>query len=187
MKISVYLAGNVKKFGHNIEDSSWRKGFKEKLKVDGAEVKFLDPELRPHSIQDNYSIFAQDVFLVANCDFVVVYAKEKTGIGAGVEMLVAKMKGVPVISVVPEKSYYRAPDRNAIKNFPEEQINKWMHPFISCLSDVVVENIDEAAKWIREHLDKRKKIKNHEVVDEAIEYYKRMHYENDERAKEAFE
>ena len=188
-KISIYLAGNVRKINTKDEDDSWREEFKRDLKekLDGIDVKFLDPTMRLEHIKDSYSIFAQDVFFVANCDFVLVEGKNKVGIGVGVEMLTAKMHGIPVISIVPKGSYYRSMDQYSAKRLSVELKKNWVHPFMLNLSDIIVEDLGEAAKWIKEHGKEKKKIKNHSVINEAIEYYKKTHYHNDEQAKDAFE
>jgi len=185
--VSIYLAGNVSNIKGN-EDDSWREEFKVKLKerLDGIDARFLDPTVRLEHIKDSYTVFAQDVFFASNCDFVIVEAKNKVGIGVGVEMVAAKMHGVPVISVVPKESYYRSIDRYSEKNLSAELKSNWIHPFVQSLSDVIVENLDEAAKWIKEHINEKKKIKDHSVINEAIDYYKRYHYDNDEQAKEVF-
>ena len=170
------------------EDGSWRKEFMEKLRdcLKDIDLKLIDPSIRTESIEESYSIFAQDCFFVANCDFVVVQGKDKQGIGTGIEMLTAKMHGVPVIAVVPKKSYYRLPDKEAMKYFTKEKMDNWIHPFMSSLSDVIVEDLDTAAAWIKEHLNEKKQIKDVSVINEAIEYYKKHHYEKDEQAKDAF-
>ena len=190
MKVAIYLAGNVNK--HNSkenEDDSWRGEFKETLneKLKDINIRFLDPTIRRDDTKDHYSIFAQDCFFVANCDFVVVQGKDKQGIGTGIEMLTAKMHGVPVIAVVPKKSYYRLIDPYSMKKLTQEEIANWIHPFMSSLSDVIVENLDEAANWIKEHLNEKKQIKDHSIINEAIDYYKKHHYDKDEQAKDAFE
>jgi hypothetical protein len=188
MKVSIYLAGNVSKINSE-EDDSWREAFKKELKekLDGVDVKFLDPTVRLGHLKDSYSVFAQDIFFTANSDFVIVEAMNKVGIGVGVEMVAAKMHGVPVISVVPKNSYYRSIDQYSVKHLSEEIKNNWLHPFLSSLSDVIVEDLDQAAVWIKEHLNEKKKIKDHSVIEEAIKYYKEHHYHNDDQAKEAFE
>ena len=188
MRVSIYLAGNIEKINHKIENSTWREGFKEKLResLTGVDLKFLDPSVRRDDTKHTYSIFAQDVFFVANCSFVVVYGSKKQGIGTGIEMLTAKMHGVPVISVVPKNSYYRCPDKASMERLSEKDVENWVHPFMLNLSDVIVENLDQAAEWIKEHLNEKKKIKDHSVINKAIEYYKKNHYDKDEQAKEAF-
>jgi hypothetical protein len=187
-KISIYLAGNVRKTKGE-EDDSWRNKFKEKLteRLKDIDVRFIDPTNRPDSIKDSYSIFARDVYLTSTCDFILVEASNKTGIGVGVEMFIAKTNGIPVVSVVPKGSYYRSTDHRLSEVLSKEQIDNWIHPFILGLSDVIVENLDEATKWIKEHLNEKKKIKDISVIKEAIEYYKKTHYDKDGHARNAFE
>lgn len=188
-RISIYLAGNVRKNNDENGDDSWRNEFKEKLrgKLKGVDIRFLDPTISPPVIKDSYSVFARDLYLVANCDFIVVEGRDKQGIGAGIEMLTAKMHGVPVLVVVSKKSYYRSIPNYFIGRLSQKQIDNWIHPFMFSLSDAIVENPEEAAKWIKEHLNEKKKIKDISVINKAIEYYKKTHYEKDDQAKDAFE
>ncbi|MBW3012331.1 hypothetical protein KY311_04040 [Candidatus Woesearchaeota archaeon] len=186
-KISIYLAGNVAKVTGN-EDDSWRDNFKEKLgeRLGDINTIFLDPTQRPETVTDSYSIFCQDIFFCANCDFVVVEAMSKVGVGVGVEMLTAKMHGVPVVSIVPKNSYYRSTDKYSAKVLKDEMRENWLHPFMESLSDAVVEDLDSAANWIKEHLSEKKEIKDHSIINQAIDYYRKNHYDKDDQAKDAF-
>lgn len=188
-KISIYLAGNVRKYNSIKEDDNWREAFKEKLKdrLKNVDIRFLDPTVVPEGIKDSYSVFSKDIFFVANCDFVVVEASNKTGIGTGIEMLTAKMHGVPVIAVVPKDSYYRKTAIYFMNRLTAEELEKWIHPFLGTLSDLIVEDLEGAAEWITEHLNKKKEIKNISIINDAIEYYKENIYDKDEQAKKAFE
>lgn len=190
MRISIYLAGNVRKHkSKEHEDDKWREIFKKKLKakLKDIDIRFLDPTIVPDGIKDSYSLFTKDVFFVANCNFVVVEASSKTGIGTGIEMLTAKMHGVPVISVIPKNSYYRKTAKSFMKRLSEKELESWIHPFMLTLSDFIAQDLDEAARWISEHLNERKKIKDSSVINEAIAYYRKHHYHKDQQAKNAFE
>jgi hypothetical protein len=182
------MAGNVRKVSKEPEDDSWRNEFKKKLKekLKNIDISFVDPTNRPDIIKDSYAIFTRDMYLTSNCNLIVVEASSKTGIGVGVEMLIAKMNSIPVVSVVPKNSYYRAMDKHLKGKLSKEQRDRWIHPFMLSLSDAVVENLDEAAKWISEHLKEKKKIKDISIINDAIKYYRKNYYDKDEQAKSAF-
>lgn len=95
-------------------------------------------------------------------------------------MVIAKMHGVPVISVVPKESYYW---KTNIKYFGHA-IDEFIHPFVHSLSDAMVESVEEAAEWIKAHLEKPKKIKDSGMIDNAIKYYKEHQLHKDEPMRE---
>lgn len=179
-RVSIYLAGNVRTENH--EDVHWRKEFIDILKreLPDIELIFLDPTHRGDEISDCLGTFGRDAFCVSSCDFVIVDARERQGIGTGAEMVIAKMHKVPVIAVVPKETYYR---KSRI-GYYGRVIDDFIHPFVHSLSDAIVETVEEAAYWIKEYLENPKKIKDSSVIENAIKYYKEHQLHKDEPMKD---
>ncbi len=175
-RISIYLAGNVRTDNH--EDVFWRDEFKEVLEkeLEGVEVIFFDPTHRSDDVSDCLGTFGRDALCVSSCNFVIVDARERQGIGTGAEMVIAKLHGVPVISVVPKETYYR----KASVKYYDRIIDDFIHPFVHSLSDTMVETVEEAAHWIKEHLESPKRIKDSSLIENAIKYYKEHQMHKDE-------
>ena len=111
--------------------------------------------------------FGQDCLQVTISNFLVIDLREKRGLGVGAEMMLAKEKGIPVISVCPTGSHYK---RSMIFHNGMED-SKWVHPFVDSLSDVVVEDFSQAGKWIQAFIQNPTKIKSGGIVEEAIKDY----------------
>ncbi|EFK96036.1 hypothetical protein LDC_1940 [sediment metagenome] len=172
-KAAFYLSGSIKKGKADDGKLCWGDAEKETIRkgLEGFEVVFLDPQVGGRHLEDPVTAFGHDMALVASADFVLVDARERRGLGVGTEMLAAKLRSIPVVSIVPRDSHYH---RGRL-NYLGVEVNDYMHPFIFSLSDAVAENLAEAINWVKAHLSSPGPVKGIEVVEEAIKRYKEKH------------
>jgi hypothetical protein len=170
--IKIYLCGSIKK-GEKDNSKSFYWGSDEEAEI----LKSFGPEweialVNPATIElkrvDSFANFGGDMHLVKNSDIVFVDARDKKGIGIGAEMFAAKYFLKPVICLLPKGSHYR---RDFIENLCGENVQNWVHPFITGLSDFVAETIPEAVGWMKRLHKEPSQIKGMEVVEEAINYF----------------
>ena len=165
MTVRIYLCGGIRK-DENDRKVIWSQEDKETIRGIMGDVEFLDPQRNPER-HDPFAAFGCDLNDIKHADIIMIDCRQKRGIGIGAEMVIAKMMGKPVVAVAPRNSHYR---RDVLNHFGKE-ISNWQHPFMTGLSDRVADTVKEAAEWIREFVDSPGKIKNGDVVEEAIRYY----------------
>ncbi len=177
-KITIYPAGGVQKGAKDNGKVSWTEEDMElfRKKLSPHKVHFIDPRYRNDVVKDSLAVFGRDLMAVKVSDFVVVDARQRRGIGVGQEMLFAKMNSVPVITVAPKNSHY-------VRDFVHylgQDIRNYVHPFVSCTSDVIVENFEQAAEWIKSFLENPKEIKDISITEKAIDAYMKKYMDKDE-------
>ena len=181
--VKVYLAGGIQKGKDDPERISWMDEdmalFKEKLAPHN--VMFIDPRYRNDNLKDKMCVFGRDLMAVRISDFVVVDAREKRGIGVGQEMMFAKMHRIPVVSVAPRNTYYV---RDKLEYLGLE-VENFVHPFLFATSDAVVDNFEEAAKWVKDFLESPKEVKDMSVIKNAMDSYVKKYLDDDEPLKKA--
>lgn len=168
--IKIYLAGKVAKGDEigNVED--WRKRYADSLKEESEEeLFFLDPEDANLDESDSMEIVGHDCSQIKDCDLVIVNAEKKLGVGTAQEMIVAKYFNKYVVSLIPEDSHYCRKNLNMYGNI----IEKWIHPFMNMLSDMIVSDLAQLQKAFPQIIKtiRSGKIKNISIIDEACEYY----------------
>lgn len=168
--IKIYLAGKVAKGDEIGRIEDWRARYKKEL--DGCtkeKLFFMDPDDPDLDESDSMEIVGHDCNLIRNCDLIIVNAETKLGVGTAQEMIVAKHFKKCVVSVIPENSHYCRKNLNMYGNI----IEKWIHPFMNIMSDVVVESLGE----LGDDFDTTVKrihngdIKDITVIDMACDYY----------------
>ncbi|HSW87359.1 MAG TPA: hypothetical protein VLG49_07685 [Rhabdochlamydiaceae bacterium] len=182
-KIAIYFAGSIKKAHESSDDSFWTPEDLSVLKenLNGCEIVFLNPALRTDDLSDPRSAFGRDMIQVFSSNVVFVDARDRRGLGVGAEMMWAKINRIPVIVWAPRNSHYRK-DQTTVLDVP---VQNFIHPFVESLSDKIVENLEEGAKWIREFIvDHSIEIKGIEAVSGAMQYYKESQMQHDEPMKE---
>ncbi len=182
-KITIYMAGGIKKGEKDNEKSSWAEGDMDvfRKKLEPLKVHFIDPRYRNDYLGDSLSVFGRDLMAVRISDFVVVDARNKRGIGVGQEMLFAKMNKVPVIAVAPKNSHYV---RGKLE-YLGQKVENYIHPFLFCTSDAIVENFEQAAAWIKNFLEKPVEIKDISITEKAIDEYMKKYMHKDDPVNEA--
>ncbi len=147
MIVSVYCSGSIMKGVHDDRKLCWTDVEKEQVK-EGArplEVVFLNPD---DPITDPTNVlgqFGRDMYQVMTASAVVVDARERRGLGIGVEMAAAATLRTPVIVVAPRNSKYRQ-DRLEYRG---ARVDDYVHPHVAALALVVVEDFTSAGEALR--------------------------------------
>lgn len=184
-KISLYIAGSVKKDVDDANNIFASDDIKQQLvkSIDNFEVIIFDPnESKIFGDSESFR-FGQDCLQVISSNFLVVDLREKRGLGVGAEMMLAKEKGIPIISVCPSGSHYR----RSIVFHTGAKNEKWIHPFVESLSDVIVECFNEAGEWIKNYIANPTKIKSGEIIEQSIKDYMDNLLEKDPDFKKKYE
>lgn len=176
MKVSVYLAGKIKKKHENPNEAYWSDEDIAILKDnDDFEIDILNPAKRSDDLSDQKSVFGRDMLQVFSSDIVLVDARDRRGLGVGAEMLWAKTNAIPVITLAPINTHYNLESTSllgvAVKN--------WCHPFVENLSDVVVGTIEEIKDWIKKIVNNEIEIKDKTSIFDAMRHYKKTNFEKD--------
>jgi hypothetical protein len=137
--LRVYLCGSIKKGNDDKRSSFWSEEDVSELAraTHPRQLIVLNPGDRQDDLSDVRATFGRDLLQVFTADAIIVDAREKRGVGVGAEMLFARTHRIPVVTVAPRNSHYHRTDVTLMGQFVED----WLHPFISELSDVVVENV----------------------------------------------
>jgi hypothetical protein len=173
MALKICLLGSIPKGDDTRKGwTDWKKRYVEQLSQIG-DVEFVDGDAWKDETKP-VLVFGHDANLIKTSDVIIINAENKLGAGTSQEMVIAKYFSKPVITILPKNTHHR---RSNIV-FNGTTIADWIHPFLFHTSDLIVENIGEANRWIKEYqLDfKNKKIKNIAIIDEAIDAY--LDYEN---------
>ncbi|MCI5168649.1 MAG: hypothetical protein D3903_21775 [Candidatus Electrothrix sp. GM3_4] len=143
------------------------------------EPVFLNPGIRgkKDDVADGLSTFGHDLFQVYCSDVVLVDARDRRGIGIGIEMALAKNYNLPILALTERNTYYHK-DR---LEYLGQVVEPFIHPFIESLSDSVVFTTDEAASWIKDFLDKKitKPIINKNIFTDGMKHYLYNNLKND--------
>lgn len=181
-KISIYLAGSIKKGHEKADESYWTEEDMHFLKERLAEfeVSFLNPAFRSDNLSDQRSVFGRDMTQVFCSDVVFVDARDRRGLGVGAEMMWAKVQKIPLLTLAPIDSHYNKSKTTLL----DIEVKDWVHPFVESLSDAIVENLEEGANWIRKFIeDSALKVKDIEYVHSSMQYYRDSQLLQDEPMK----
>lgn len=129
-------------------------------------IDFLNPDDPITAIPNSEVVFGRDLFQIRTADFIVVDARERRGIGIGIEIMASRIFGTPLIAVVPRNTYYRM-------NRTEGQgsmVENYVHPHLAVLADIIVDSFDAAGRWISKHSSTTIP-KPIEILEQAIECY----------------
>jgi len=180
-KLKVYIAGKVSPnsvFGRH----DWRDEFCAKLaELSGFGFVNLDPT-KSHdefALDENNTmlIFGRDCFMIKSADLVIVNLTDDISVGGSQEMLIAKYYHKPLIGIAPKGGKFFKEEKEILGKI----YKNWVHPFVSIPCDIVVEDINGAADFIKNFFSKPdNSVKGIEVLDESLEYYKDHHHENDQ-------
>jgi len=101
-------------------------------------------------------------------DAVVVDARQRRGIGIGIEMLAAHLLDAHLVAVVPPDSHYR---RKGLE-FRGGHVRDYVHPHLASLCDAVVDSFEEAGRWLAERARHAPQQTDREVIESAISAYR---------------
>jgi|ERR1700728_2494257 len=168
--ISVYCSGGIRKGPTDRSKLTW--GDEERIaladQVLPVEVVFLNPDDRTDDLSDAFTVFGRDHFQVQVADLCVVDARQRRGIGVGIEMLSAKQFGKAIVSIAPPNSHYRREQLSYLGGHVED----YVHAHLFGLSDAIVDDFAQAGAWITSYLRGDVSIKGGSVVSDAIEAYR---------------
>jgi hypothetical protein len=181
-KISIYLAGSIKKGHEKANESFWTDEDMLFLKnnLPEYEISFLNPAFRSDNLSDQRSVFGRDMTQVFCSDVVFVDARDRRGLGVGAEMMWAKFHQIPIVTLSPKDSHYNKSKTSLLGVAVED----WVHPFVESLSDAIVGNLEEGANWIRKFVsDSTSKAKGVEYIRSTMQYYRDSQLDRDEPMK----
>lgn len=181
-KISIYLAGSIKKEHEKADESFWTDADMLSLRktLPEFEVSFLNPAFRSDDLSDQRSVFGRDMTQVFCSDVVFVDARDRRGLGVGAEMMWAKFHKIPIVTLAPLDSHYNKTKTTLL----DVNVENWVHPFVESLSDAIVENLADGAIWVRKFVSaSAPKVKDVEWIRSAMEHYRDSQLPYDEPMK----
>jgi len=179
-KIKVYIAGKISATNSVYNKKEWRDIFCKKIeKISNFKIINLDPN-KYHSDFDldranAELVFGRDCFLIKSSDVVIVNLTDDISVGGSQEMLIAKYYNKPLIGIAPTGGKFVKKEKKT-----KERIYKnYTHAFVKIPCDVIVENIDEAAKVLPKFFDKKQEVKTLKIIDTYVQKYKEKYLPND--------
>lgn len=180
-KLKIYLAGKVSP-NSVLGRHDWRDEFCAKLtELSDFDIINLDPT-KSHddfNLDENNSMLmlGRDCFMIKSADLVIVNLTDDISVGGSQEMLIAKYYGKPLIGIAPKEGKFFKSEKEILG----KTYKNWIHPFVSVPCDAVVEDIKDAADFIRNFFSKPgNSVKDITILDEALKYYLKHHHEKDQ-------
>lgn len=171
-KITIYLAGTIKKGHENPNESFWTDGDLNLIKESLSEydVVFLNPAFRTDDLSCQRSVFGRDMLQVFCSNFVFVDARDRRGLGVGAEMMWAKLHKIPVIIWAPKNSHYNKEQATLLG----VAVSNYIHPFVEALSDSIVPDLQEGSRIIQSYLSNPTSlnVKGLDWIESAMQFYK---------------
>lgn len=144
MLLSVYCSGSIMKGVSDENKLCWSDA--ERCEVSkGAspqEVVYLNPDDPITDPGNTLGQFGRDMYQVMKATAVIVDARERRGLGIGVEMAAAATLGTPVIVVTPRNSKYRSD----VLEYRGAVIRDYVHPHVSSLATAIVDDFVAAGE-----------------------------------------
>jgi len=181
-KISIYLAGSIKKGHEKADESFWTDADMLFLRENLPEyqISFLNPAFRSDNLSDQRSVFGRDMTQVFCSDVVFVDARDRRGLGVGAEMMWAKFHKIPIITLAPKDTHYNKSKTTLL----DIEVENWIHPFVESLSDAIVENLAEGVSWIRKFVSApTPQVKDIGYIQSAMHHYRDSQLFHDEPMK----
>lgn len=142
--LSVYCSGSIRKGPSDDKKLCWSEA--ERFEVaKGAsphEIVYLNPDDPITDPGNTLGQFGRDVYQVMMSTAVIVDARERRGLGVGVEMAAAATFGTPVIVVAPRNSKYRCDSIH----YRGVRVIDYVHPHVYALASAVVEDFVAAGE-----------------------------------------
>lgn len=181
-KIKVYIAGKISPssvFGTH----DWRDNFCANLsEKSGLKIVNLDPTKSQSEFNldenDSELIFGRDCFMIKSSDLVIVYLTDDISVGGSQEMLLAKYYNKPLIGIAPQDGKFNRKEKEILGKV----YKNWIHPFVKITCDIVVEDISDAAIFIKEFFlspEQTSTVKDMSIIDNSVNYYEEKFYHLD--------
>ena len=118
---------------------------------------------------DSKVIVGKDCFLIKEADIVIVNLTDDISVGGSQEMLIAKYYKKHLIGLAPKGGKFNKIEKEVLGKIYRD----WKDPFVSVTCDVVVENMDELADFIKKFFSKKTvKTKGISILEDALRCYK---------------
>lgn len=169
MLVTIYCSGSIQKGTPDPNKLCWT-DTERKILAEAAQpqqVRFLNPDDPVTDPNNTLGLFGRDMYQVQSADFVVADARQRRGIGIGVEMLAAKLFGTPLVAVAPHNSEYRK-DRLTYRGVT---VDNYVHFHLASVADIIVDDFAAAGEWIRDYDLSSPATKTKQVVFDAIAEY----------------
>jgi len=178
MKRKVYCSGSIQKGPADNKKLCWSDTERAMVSkgADPVQIDFLNPDDPVADLDDHLALFGRDMFQIQQCDVVIIDARERRGIGIGVELLAGRHFSRAVIGVLPPSSYYRQSNIVYRGGFAKN----YVHPHFISLLDAYVDDFTAAGRWIRDELPTFRPNPGASTLDLAIEAYKKRLLPHDE-------
>ncbi|WP_422773844.1 hypothetical protein ACN28C_13660 [Plantactinospora sp. WMMC1484] len=139
---SVYCSGSILKGSNEQGRLCWTDEERAEVAKGAApaEVVFLNPDDPITDPGNTLGQFGRDMYQVLTATAVIVDARERRGLGIGVEMTVAALVGTAVIVVAPRNSKYRCD----VLEYRGVTVRDYVHPHVASLAAHVVEDFVSA-------------------------------------------
>ena len=176
--IKVYVAGKVSQ-NSSFGTSFWREDFcKELEEKSGMKIINLDPTSRKNMPFDSEMVFGRDSFMIKNSDLVIANLTDDISIGGSQEMLIAKYFKKPLLGIAPKGGKFVNKNYNDFGRTVD-----FVHPFVFVPCDAIVNDMDQAAEWIKNELHMITP-KGLECIEKSMEHYTDSYFEKDDFAKD---
>ncbi|GAA3826819.1 hypothetical protein GCM10022226_54540 [Sphaerisporangium flaviroseum] len=151
MKLSVYCSGSIAKGASDGGKLTWSDTERMEVTKGAAphEVVFLNPDDPITDPNNTLGQFGRDMYQVMVATAVIVDARERRGLGIGVEMAAAGNFGTPVIVVAPPNSKYRAD----MLHYRGVTVDDYVHPHVAALSAAIVDDFLAAGEALARIVD----------------------------------
>lgn len=182
MRRSVYCSGSIAK-GTDEKRLRWTDAERRQVVVGASpwEVVFLNPDDPITAPGNTLAQFGRDMFQVLTATAVIVDARERRGLGVGVEMAAAATVGTPIVVVAPPNTQYRR-DR---ADYRGVTVTGYVHPHVASLA-LVVSSFTAAGVVVgRMEPTRRPRRAFPEWLDSALDEYEDHHLKGDEPMLEA--
>lgn len=183
-KVSVYCSGSIMKGVADEKKAYWTDVERRQVAMGAAnhEVIFLNPDDPISDPANTLGQFGRDMYQVMVATAIIVDARERRGLGIGVEMAAAATFGTPVIVVAPRNSKYRSDELS----YRGVTVFNYMHPHVAALANAVVDNFMDAGAALAELATVEVTRKHNWVwLDRAIHEYKENVLQGDSPMVEA--
>ncbi|GAB4050169.1 hypothetical protein [Catellatospora paridis] len=171
MLLSVYCSGSIMKGKSDAKKLCWTDTEKDEVRNGAApsEVVFLNPDDPITDPNNSLGQFGRDMFQVMTATAIIVDARERRGIGIGVEMAAAATFGTPVIVVAPRNTLYRSD----VLEYRGTTVSNYVHPHVASLASFLADDFEEAGRFLTQvPVHKEPPVNTPEWLDRAIEEYR---------------
>ncbi|GAB1820029.1 hypothetical protein [Herbidospora sp. RD11066] len=147
MVLSVYCSGSIMKGASDEKKLCWSDLERAEVSKGAApyEIVFLNPDDPITDPSNTVGQFGRDMYQVMMSTAVIVDARERRGLGIGVEMAAAAAFGTPVIVVAPRNSKYRSD----VVEYRGATVVDYIHPHVHSLAAAVVEDFIDAGEALK--------------------------------------